>query len=111
MSFTQNVFHPRGMPLGGQYVFVYGTKGAIDLMARPTMYPLGEGTQQPVVLTEKPNENNHLHIEAFYQSVVSGAKPPADVTIGATAALTAILGHEAMTRQKVVQWSDLGVDV
>jgi predicted dehydrogenase len=110
MSFTQNVFHPRGLPLGGQYVYVYGTKGAIDLMAKPTMYPMGRDAQ-PVVLAEKANENNHLHITAFYQSVVSGAKPPADVTIGATAALTSILGHEAMTKEKIVRWTDMGVDI
>jgi myo-inositol 2-dehydrogenase / D-chiro-inositol 1-dehydrogenase len=110
LSFTQNVFHPRGLPLGGQYVHVFGTKAAVDLMPIPTLYALGDQSQ-PVPLTEKSNESNQLHIEAFYRSVLTGAKPPADVTIGATAALTAILGHEAMTKQKVVQWSELGVDV
>ena len=40
MSFTQNVFHPRSMPNGGQYIYVYGTKGAVDLMGTPTMYPI-----------------------------------------------------------------------
>ena len=109
MSFTQNVFHPRGLPSGGQYVYVYGTKGAIDLMSKPTLYPGGDAQQ--VVFAEKASENNHLHITGFYQSVVNGAKPPADVTIGATAALTSILGHEAMTKEKTVMWSDLEVDV
>lgn len=110
MSFTQNVFHPRGLPLGGQAVHVFGTKAAVDLMPQPTLYPL-ENQAQPVSLTEKPNESNQLHIAAFYRSVLAGEKSPADVTIGATAALTAILGHEAMTKQQVVEWSDLGVDV
>src|SRR5919205_30294 len=42
MSFTQNVFHPRTMPGANQYIYVYGTKGAVDLMGTnsPTMYPL-----------------------------------------------------------------------
>ncbi len=40
-----------------------------------------------------------------------GGRLPADITIGATAALTAILGHEAMTREKVVTWSELGVEL
>src|SRR4051794_25742664 len=45
MAFTQNVFHPRGMPSGGQYVYVYGTKGAVDLMGGgpATMYPMAQG--------------------------------------------------------------------
>ena len=31
------------------------------------------------------------------------------VTIGASAALTAILGHQAMTSRTVVEWSSMGV--
>ena len=110
MSFTQNVFHPRGLPAGGQYVYVYGTKGAVDLMPKPTMYPLGQQGKL-VELTERADESQPTHIVGFYASIVNGDKPPADIVIGATAALTSILGHEAMAKQKVVQWGDLGVDV
>jgi predicted dehydrogenase len=107
MNFTQNVFHPRGLPNGGQYVYVYGTKGAIDLMGAPTMYPLGEG--KPVEIAPQSKLDNAAHIAAFYQCIKSGAPNPANIEIGATAALTSILGHEAMTKQKVVTWADLGV--
>jgi hypothetical protein len=34
-----------------------------------------------------------------------------DVKGGATAALTAILGHDAMVQETVVKWSDFGVDL
>ena len=110
MSFTQNVFHPASMPNGNQYVYVYGTKGAVDLMTSATMYPPGRGSQ-PVVLSPKRQEDEFAHIEAFYDSITKGTPPPADITIGATAALTAILGHQAMVQEKVVNWSDLGVDL
>ena len=111
MSFTQNVFHPRAMPNGNQYIYVYGTKGAVNLMGTPTMYGLS-GDSQPVVIGEKAQPPDpHAHIAAFYKAVASGGKLPADITIGATAALTAILGHQAMTRQQVVDWQSLGVDV
>jgi predicted dehydrogenase len=110
MSFTQNVFHPRGLPAGGQFVYVYGTLGAVDLMGGPaTMYPREKGS--PVVLAEKQPDNQHAHIEAFYACVRSGGKNPADITIAASASLTAILGHEAMVKEKVVRWEDLGVKV
>jgi predicted dehydrogenase len=110
MSFTQNVFHPRSMPNGNQYVYVYGTKGAVDLMQTSTMYPLDrEGT--PSVLAEKQPEETHAHITAFYDCVTKGAKSPADIVVGATAALTSILGHEAMVKEKIVTWSELGVKV
>ena len=41
------------------------------------------------------------HLTAFYQAIGTGKYPPADVTIGATAALTAIMGREGITR---VRW-------
>src|ERR1041385_2856462 len=111
MSFTQNVFHPRGMPSGGQYVYVYGTKGAVDLMSGPAMlYPLGQGGS-PVTLVEKQQDDPHAHIVKFYACITSGGPNPADITIGATAALTAILGHEAMSKEKVIRWDDMGVKV
>ena len=108
MSFTQNVFHPASMPNGNQYVYVYGTKGAVDLMTG-TMYPPGRGG--PVVLAPKQQEDQFAHIAAFYDSITKGTPPPVDVKGGATAALTAILGHQAMVQEKVVTWSDLGVEL
>ena len=109
MSFTQNVFHPRGMPGGGQYIYIYGSKGSVDLMGTPTLYA-ASGDAKPVVIGEKAQPDDpHAHIAAFYNAVVNGGKLPADITIGATAALTAILGHLAMTQQKVVEWDGMGV--
>jgi predicted dehydrogenase len=109
MSFTQNVFHPASMPNGNQYVYVYGTKGAVDLNLG-TMYPPGRGAQ-PVVLAPKQQEDQYAHLAAFYDSITKDTPPPVDVKIGATAALTAILGHQSMVQQKVINWSDLGVEV
>jgi predicted dehydrogenase len=111
MSFTQNVFHPGSMPNGNQYIYVYGTKGAVDLMGTGTMYPPGGRNVQTVVLSPRQQEDQYAHIAAFYDAITKGTPPPTGVTIGATAALTAILGHQAMVQEKVVNWSDLGVDL
>ena len=97
------------MPNGNQYVYVYGTKGALDLMTG-NMYPPGRDAQ-PVVLALRQQEDQYAHIAAFYEAITKGTPAPVDVTIGATAALTAILGHQAMVQEKVVAWSDLGVEV
>jgi predicted dehydrogenase len=110
MSFTQMVFHPRSMPSGGQYIYVYGSKGAVDLMGGTTMYPL-DPKGQSQVLAPKEKENQHAHTVAFYDAIRKGGAVPADVTIGAIAALTAILGHEAMKQEKVVTWESLGVRI
>jgi len=80
-------------------------------MGTPTLYPLS-GASKPLVIGEKQQPDEpEAHITAFYNSVVNGAKLPADITIGATAALTAILGHTAMTRQQMVDWAGLGVEL
>ncbi len=109
VSFTQMVFHPRRMPAGNQLINVYGSKGAVELLYSTAYYSLDGKEQSP--LAEKAEEKNDAHIRAFYDCVRKGAKSPADITIGATAALTAILGNEACLRGRVVQWSDLGVEV
>jgi myo-inositol 2-dehydrogenase / D-chiro-inositol 1-dehydrogenase len=111
LSFTQNVFHPRGMPMANQYLQVFGTKGGVDLLYSTIMYPLGGQNAQPQPLAEKQKEYQHQHIVAFYDCITKNAKNPADIVVGATAALTAIMGHEAMAKQKTIRWSELGVDV
>jgi predicted dehydrogenase len=110
MSFTQNVFHPRGLPGANQLVYVYGSKGAVDLLYSTNMYPLqSQGTPAPKPLAEPQKEPPHAHTTAFYESILKGQPSPADITIGASAALTAILGHEAMVKQNTVKWSDFGI--
>jgi myo-inositol 2-dehydrogenase / D-chiro-inositol 1-dehydrogenase len=109
MSFTQNFFHPSGLPAGGQFTNIFGTKGAVSL-DNGKFYPLGKGAQ-PVALSEPQRESDAPHLAAFYQAIRTGSKPAADVTIGATAALTAILGREAIYTGKMMTWGDLGVSV
>jgi predicted dehydrogenase len=110
MSFTQAVFHPSGLPNNNQYIYVYGTKGAVDLLYSTNMYPLGPkapGTP----LAPKVQESPHAHIAAFYECITNNGPNPADIRVGATAALTSIMGHMAMTKQKVITWDELGVQL
>ena len=109
MSFTQMVFHPRNMPVNNQTINIYGSKGAVELMNSATFYSI-DGKQQSI-LSPKVEEKNDAHIVAFYNCIQKGAKSPSDITVGATAALTAILGNEACIQGKVVRWNELGVEV
>ncbi|HET8546556.1 MAG TPA: Gfo/Idh/MocA family oxidoreductase [Bryobacteraceae bacterium] len=111
MAYALGVFHPNGMPGGGQSVAVYGDKAAVDLLYTTNMSPLGERRPVPRPLAEKQEEPPHAHTTAFYECILNGSKNPADITIGATAALTAILGHEAMTKERVVNWKDFGIQL
>jgi predicted dehydrogenase len=109
LAFTQNVFHPRSLPAGGQYVYVYGSKGAVDMFNPASIYPL-DPKAAPAPFVDKMEEPPHAHITAFYECVASGAPSPADVVVGATAALTSLMGHLAMTENRIVNWTEFGVD-
>ncbi len=106
LYFTQMVFHPKGLPGGGQFVHVYGQKGACDLMGDTSVYAL-DGKTPPRQLAEKVDEAPHAHVLAFYECIRGRGPNPADVTVGATTALTAIMGHQAITGSKVVEWADI----
>lgn len=109
MAYSQSVFHPRQMPGNNQALHVFGTKGAVDLMPSTNMYPLAGG--EMTTLAPKGQESPHAHVAAFYDCITKNGKNPADITVGATAALTAIMGHLAMTKQKVITWNELGVNL
>jgi predicted dehydrogenase len=110
LYFTQMVFHPRGLPGGGQFVHVYGQKGACDLMGDTSVYPL-DGSAPPSLLAEKVDEHPSAHMRAFYEAIRGTGQNPADVIVGATTALTAIMGHMAITGGKVVEWKDIAGDL
>ena len=112
LSFTQVFFHPGGLPGGGQYFYVYGTEGAVDLSAA-TFYPRARKAAPQVLVPAEaePEGRRDAHLAAFLESIRTGAKPPADITVGATGALTAILGREAIYQKKVMTWQELGVQI
>jgi len=109
LSYIQTFFHPRGMPGGNQAFYIYGSKGAVDLETA-TAYSL-ERNAKPVVLAEPEKEDPHAHMAAFLESIRTGKEPPAGITVAATAALTAILGREAIYRRQAVTWDSLNVRI
>ena len=109
LSFTQMVFHPRRMPANNQYINVYGSKGSVELLPGATFYSI-DGKEQST-FAEKVEEKSDAHMRAFYDCIRKGATPPTGITIGATAALTAILGNEVCRQGKVITWKELGVEV
>lgn len=113
MSYTQVFFHPQGLPHSGAFTLVYTTKGAVDLDAGK-FYPDARGAQ-PVTLVEPPSgrqdNTNAAHLEAFYKAVRGQGKPPAGIVEGATGALTAIMGREAIYQKRVTTWKEMGVAI
>ncbi|MCP5117977.1 MAG: hypothetical protein GY953_44745, partial [bacterium] len=109
--YTQVFFHPRDLPGGGQYTNVYGKKGAVDLDAS-SYHPMESAPgNRPRTLVEPVERDRDVHIRAFYEAIRTGTKPKAGIVEGASAALTAILGREAIYQKKVMEWSDFGVEL
>ena len=109
LAFTQMVFHPRSLPMSNQAVHVYGSKGAVELMTSATLHSIDGKVQ--TILSPKVQEDPDAHTTAFFSSIQKGTRIASDITVGATAALTAILGNEVCLQRKVLQWSELGVEV
>lgn len=110
MTFSQNVFQPRGFPGGSQSVHVFGQTGAVDLMYSTNLFVRGgDGKGTPLSPAPAVREDQHKHTTAFYSCITKGGPNPADVKVGASAALTAIMGHMAMVKKGPVDWIDLGV--
>ena len=112
LSYTQVFFHPRDLPGGGQYTYVMTDQGGVDL-STSMFYPRDpkRGNRSRVLVEPVEGRDREAHITAFYESIRTGKKPPADIIVGATGALTAILGREAIYQKKVMEWRDFGVDL
>ena len=108
MSYTQVFFHARGMPGNGQYFYVYGTKGSVDLN-NSMFYPREKGAKPEEIVPPSEEKLDLQHVGAFYDAITKGAPVAADIMVGAVGAMTAVLGREAIYRKKMMTWADLGV--
>ncbi len=107
LSYTQVFFHTRGMPGNGQYCHVHGTEGSVDL-DNAMFYPRSKDAKPQELVEPRKEDLNLLHVTAFYDAIRNGTKVPAGIVEGATGALTAILGREAIYKKRVMEWSQLG---
>jgi len=63
------------------------------------------------VLVPPSRPRGDAHMEAFYNAIRTGQKNPADLPIAATAALTAILGRDAIYQKKMKTWAEFGIEI
>lgn len=112
LSYTNVFFHAAGLPGGGAYTYIYGTKGSLDCDTC-LFYPDARKAE-PVKLVEKdgpPENTNEKHVRAFHDAIRGKGKPPAGIEEGAIGALTAIMGREAIYQKRVMSWDGLGVTI
>jgi predicted dehydrogenase len=122
LDYSQIAFHPRQLkqlPNGMWYV-IYGEKGSVYLTHDSAeFYDLhGENAPMDILsdskrLMEERKQRGikepDTAIEDFFACIREKRKPFADITVAATAALTAIMGREAIYKRRMVTWKELGV--
>lgn len=111
LDYSQLYMHPRALKVmrGGQWYIVFGSKGSLDL-TEGTLYSLDSPEPAQLMRPGDRGEKENAMSE-FYACIRENRKPVADIKVAATAALTAILGREAIYRRRSVTWQELGVTV
>jgi myo-inositol 2-dehydrogenase/D-chiro-inositol 1-dehydrogenase len=111
LSYSQLYLHPRSLKelRNGQWYMVFGEKGAIEINSG-TFYPMHE-TEPKKFFTPEIEKASENATEEFFACIREKRQPFADIKVAATAALTAIMGREAIYRRKMVTWKELGVEV
>ncbi|MBM3735060.1 MAG: Gfo/Idh/MocA family oxidoreductase [Acidobacteria bacterium] len=110
LDYSQLYLHPRQMRelKNGQWYIVFGSEGSLEINGG-MLYPMrGEPSKYFTEEIEKGRENA---MAEFFRCIREGQRPYASIEIGATAALTAIMGREAIYRKSMVTWKELGVSV
>jgi predicted dehydrogenase len=111
LDYSQLYLHPQTLKelANWQWYLIFGEKGAVNL-SRGILYAHSERAPRELLKPEIRDGKENAMSE-FYASIRENRKPFADERVGATAALTAILGREAIYRRRMVTWKELGVTV
>jgi myo-inositol 2-dehydrogenase / D-chiro-inositol 1-dehydrogenase len=113
-QYTQLYLHPHAMKEvpNGQWYIIYGEKGAVYFTHDAATFYDMQGDSEPLELVPKNLQTeDDFAMTDFYGCIRENRKPFADVRVGATAALTAIMGREAIYQRRMVTWKELGVEV
>ena len=113
LDYSQLYMHPRGLRklANGQWYTVFGQKGALDMTHEGAeFYEMNGPSGRDIIPPELKNAKENA-MEQFLACIRENRRPFADIQVGATAALTTIMGREAIYRQRSVSWDDLGVNL
>jgi predicted dehydrogenase len=125
MDYSQLGFHPRNFKQlpNGMWYTIFGEKGSVFLTHSSASYHDLYGESEPrdmlsdevKALAKKFSRNGTQEGEnamtEFFACIREGRKPLADIRVAATAALTAIMGREAIYKGRSVTWREMGVEI
>ena len=114
LDYSQLYLHPRALKRlpNGMWFVVYGEKGTIELdYSSWTFYdiygdsaPVEHQAPEGIDLTEAAHND-------FVRAIRENHRPVADIDVAATAALTSIMGREAIYQRRMVTWDEMGVSI
>lgn len=109
-DYSQLYLHPRQMKelKNNQWYIVFGDKGSMEV-DDGMLYPM-YGAPQKIFTPELEKKEENAMAE-FMRCIREKERPYADIKVAATAALTAIMGREAIYKRGMVTWKELGVEV
>lgn len=114
VAYSQYVFHPRGLGRlpNGQWYGIFCEKGTVWLTHGDAFFhPMHEPGEPVALLPESVKNDQENAMEEFVACIREKRKPFAGIEVAATAALTAIMGREAIYQKRRVTWKELGVAV
>ena len=122
LDYSQLTFHPRQLRHlpSGQWYVIFGEKGSVHLTHdAAVLYDIHGDGEPRDILTESKKKAEELQarkqtdnaMEEFFACIREKRQPFADIKVAATAALTGILGREAIYRRRSMAWKELGVEV
>jgi predicted dehydrogenase len=111
LDYSQLYLHPRSLKslANSQWYIVFGEKGAIDL-SKGLLYQHGSDEVRELI-TPAVRDAEENAMSEFYACIREGRQPVADIKVAAVAALTTIMGREAIYQRRMVTWKELGVTV
>ena len=112
-DYSQISFHPRNLKTlpSGMWYTIFGEKGSIYMTHSSAQFFDVHGEGEPKNLLPPSSTEADTATADFYACIREKRTPFADVRVGAIAALTAIMGREAIYKGRSVTWKELGVDV
>jgi hypothetical protein len=116
LDYSQLYLHPRSLKMlkNNMWFIVFGEKGALEVSYDSWTFHEMYGEREPVSYQPPSDKEEDLTVEAhndFFSAIRESRKPLADIEIAATAALTAIMGREAIYKRRMVTWDEMGVTI
>lgn len=112
-DYSQIGFHPRHLKTlpSGMWYTVFGEKGSVYLTHSSAAFYDLYGESEPRNLLPEGTKETDTAVADFFACIRERRQPFADVRVAAIAALTGIMGREAIYKRRSVTWKELGVEV